>query len=43
MKKTPDRKTIIKILSACVRSGPTALKDFESLYKRLYPSFAIKC
>ena len=41
MKKTPDRITIVKMLSSRFKGGSTTLKDFESLYKRLYPSFAI--
>ena len=39
MKTTPDRVTVIKLLSLCLKGGPMTLKDFESLYKRLYPSF----
>ena len=41
MKKTPDRKTIVKMLSSCLKHGPTTLNFFENLYKRLHPSFAI--
>ena len=39
--KTSGRVTIVNMLSSCLVPGPTTLKDFESLYKRLFPSFAI--
>ena len=41
MKKTPDRVTVVKMLSLCLKGGLTTLKDFESLYKQLYPSVVI--
>ena len=41
MNKTPDRVTMVELLKYCLEPGPSALKDFENLYKRSYPSFAI--
>ena len=41
MNKTLDRVTIVGLLKSCLEPGPSVLKDFDNLYKRLYPSFAV--
>ena len=41
MNKIPNRVTIVGLLKSCLEPGSSALKDFENLFKRLYPSFAI--
>ena len=40
MEKQPARRDMIDKLSSCLENGPTAVSDYESLYKRLYKGFA---
>ena len=40
MQQQPRRKSVIEKLRSCLSVGPCMLKDYESLYKRLYPLFA---
>ena len=40
MDKQPQRKDMIVKLSSCLEDGPTLLRDYEALHKRLYKGFA---